>query len=378
MRWLRLDPELLRITKKLVKISILVMALVAIYMLFTYVFPILGKILSILPGLFLPFILALILAVLAEPVVELFELRLKFKRVWAVLLSLVLIIGGFLSVLSLLVSMVIKEMSDLYRAAISHSNQITAQVMETIRHFRIFYGQLHLPDQMQAGLQNGLVKALEGLQNLLSNSIDVLIQFFAVLPGLLVFIMIGTVATFFIIKDRALLRGLVIGIIPSSARSTSRDVLKELLGALTGFLKAYSILISITTILTLVSLKILGVKYVLTISLLVGLADILPVLGPGAVFLPWIVWQFINGRTGMGISLLAVYIIISVVRQFLEPKIVGDNIGLHPLTTLISLYVGLQLGGAVGLILGPVTVVIFIACYRAGVFDRFDWRKNVE
>jgi predicted PurR-regulated permease PerM len=127
-----------------------------------------------------------------------------------------------------------------------------------------------------------------------------------------------------------------------------------------------------------VSLKILGVKYVLTISLLVGLADILPVLGPGAVFLPWIVWQFINGRTGMGISLLAVYIIISVVRQFLEPKIVGDNIGLHPLTTLISLYVGLQLGGAVGLILGPVTVVIFIACYRAGVFDRFDWRKNVE
>jgi predicted PurR-regulated permease PerM len=213
VRWLRLDPELLRITKKLVKISILVMALVAIYMLFTYVFPILGKILSILPGLFLPFILALILAVLAEPVVELFELRLKFKRVWAVLLSLVLIIGGFLSVLSLLVSMVIKEMSDLYRAAISHSNQITAQVMETIRHFRIFYGQLHLPTRCRPSA-NGLVKALEGLQNLLSNSIDVLIQFFAVLPGLLVFIMIGTVATFFIIKDRALLRGLVIGIIP--------------------------------------------------------------------------------------------------------------------------------------------------------------------
>ena len=102
----------------------------------------------------------------------------------------------------------------------------------------------------------------------------------------------------------------------------------------------------------------------------------MPVLGPGLVFVPWIIWEFISGHTGLGVSLLVVYTVISVVRQILEPKIVGDSIGLHPLATLISLYVGLQLGGVVGMILGPVTVVIVIACYRAGLLDKYDWRKN--
>ena len=117
-------------------------------------------------------------------------------------------------------------------------------------------------------------------------------------------------------------------------------------------------------------------KYIFTIGIVVGILDILPILGPGTFFVPWIIWALISGDTKVALSLLIVYIIISVVRQFLEPKIIGDNIGLHPLATLISLYVGLQLGGVIGMIMGPVLVVIFIACYRAGVFDNINWRKN--
>ena len=116
--------------------------------------------------------------------------------------------------------------------------------------------------------------------------------------------------------------------------------------------------------------------YIFTIGILVGILDILPILGPGTLFIPWIIWEIISGDTGFAVSLLVLYVIISVVRQFLEPKIIGDNIGLHPLATLISLYVGLQLGGIVGMIAGPVLLVIFIACYRVGVFNRFNWRKS--
>jgi len=94
--------------------------------------------------------------------------------------------------------------------------------------------------------------------------------------------------------------------------------------------------------------------------------------------IPWIIWEFITGHTGMGISLSVVYTIIIVVRQFLEPQIVGDSIGLHPLATLLSLYVGLQIGGITGMILGPVLVVIIIASYRAGLLERFDWRERHE
>jgi len=371
-----LDPELQRSVKKLVRISFIVMAMVAFYLLFTFVFPILGRMLSYFPVVFMPFIFAILLALLIEPVVVLFEKHLRLRRVWAVFFSLILVIGGFVCILILLVAVTIKEMSALYRLALSYSDQIIGQVMTFLSDFRLSYLQLNLPPQVQVTAQENLQKGLQLLQHLMNDSINGLMKGLASLPGLMVFVGIATVATFFIIKDRALIKSYVIEFLPGPARNKSREVITELIKALSGFFRAYSILITITAIITLVCLKILGVKYAFTIGILVGILDILPVLGPGAIMVPWIVWEFIVGNSGMGISLTVVYGLISVVRQFLEPQIVGDSIGLHPLATLISLYVGLQLGGLAGMIMGPVLVVIFIALYRVGLLDRYDWRKG--
>lgn len=371
-----MDTEIKRGLKILIKLSIIVMALVAFYLLFTYVLPILGKFLAYIPILFLPFIFAILLALVVEPVVEFFEKRLRFKRALAVVVSLLLVIGGFIYIVSSLIVVIIRQMSSLYYMAINHSDQIVGMFMDAFTDIRLFYIRLDLPLQVQETFQGNLQKALEAGQSIMDSSIKGLIEALSMLPGLMIFIMIATVATFFIIKDRALIRSFVFHILPADAQSTGRNVVGELFGAFTGFMKAYSILIFITFLTTLVALKVLQVKYALTIALVVGLLDILPVLGPGAFFLPWILWELVGGRTGMGIALLVVYTLISAVRQFLEPKIVGDNIGLHPLATLVSLYVGLQLGGIIGMIMGPVCVVIFIAMYRAGLFDRFDWRKE--
>ncbi|MEN6328291.1 MAG: sporulation integral membrane protein YtvI [Syntrophomonas sp.] len=372
-----MDPELQKSVKTLVRLAIIVLALVSIYLLFIYVFPIIGKILSYIPVLFMPFLVAVIIAVLVEPLVSFFELKLHFKRSWSVLISLFISVGGFFYIISLIISVIIKEMSGLYILALSKSDQVISKVIASFADFRIFYLNLALPPQLQETLQNNLQRGIELLQGLLDNSLNGLAKFVTILPDFCIFILIATIATFFIIRDRALLRSFILHVIPATARSGSRNVISHLLNALIGFFKAYSILISITAIITLVSLKILGVDYVLTIGIIVGLLDILPVLGPGAIFIPWIIWQFMAGNSKMGISLLVVYILISVVRQVLEPQIVGDNIGLHPLATLISLYAGLQLGGMIGMILGPVCIVVAIACYRAGLLDSFLWRNRI-
>jgi len=372
-----MDPELQRSLNKLIKWTIYVMILMAIYLLFTYVFPIFTRMISYFPVVFAPFIFAILLALLIEPVVDMLEKRARLKRSWAVFFSLTLVIGGFISILILLVSVTIREMSSLYRLALSHSDEIISQVMNSLSDFRLSYLQLNLPPQVHATIQDNLQQGLQLLQQIMNNSINGLMQGFVRLPGILVFLGIATVATFLIIKDRALIRSFVIDILPSPTRTKTRDVITELFKALSGFLKAYSILITITAVITLVSLKILGVEYSFVLGILIGLMDILPVLGPGAIMVPWIIWEFIVGNTGMGISLLVVYTIITVVRQFLEPQIVGDSIGLHPLATLVSLYVGLKLGGVTGMIMGPVLVVILIASYRAGLMDRFDWRGKV-
>ena len=370
------DPELQKNVKLLTRISILVMALVAIYLLFTYVFPLAGQILSYLPVIFLPFILALLLALITEPVVRFFEKRLRIGRAWAVAISLIIVVGGFIYLVSAITSAIIKDLSRLYPQIAHYSDQIINRFITTIGDFQVFYLRLNLPPQVEATIQDNLGKSLQALQTVLDGSINVLIQTLAMLPGALIFLMIATVATFFIMKDRKVLKEFTMHFIPGSARSKTVKIISELFGALVGFLKAYSILITITAVVTMISLKVLRVDYALTIGLLVGICDILPVLGPGTVFVPWIIWNFLSGNNSLGIGLLVVYVLISVVRQFLEPKIVGDNIGLHPLATLISLYAGLQLGGIIGMIMGPVTVVIIMACYRAGLFEGLGWGKK--
>ncbi|HAA08869.1 MAG: sporulation integral membrane protein YtvI [Syntrophomonadaceae bacterium] len=371
-----MDPELQKSVKLLVKMAILTLSLIIIYLLFAYVFPIVGEILIYIPILFLPFIIAIAIAVVIEPIVVFFETRLRMRRSLAVVFSLVFSVGGFIYLVSLAISQIVKELSGLYPLMLSYSDQVITKFVTAIGDFRLFYLQLDLAPELEKALEDNLQKASEILQTVANNSLKYLIDVFSALPGAFILILIAMVATFFIIKDRALLRTFFLQIIPGSARAQSRDVLAELFRALIGFLKAYSILISITAIITIVGLKILGISYIFTIGILVGILDILPILGPGTLFIPWIIWEIISGDTGFAVSLLVLYVIISVVRQFLEPKIIGDNIGLHPLATLISLYVGLQLGGIVGMIAGPVLLVIFIACYRVGVFNRFNWRKS--
>lgn len=373
-----MDNEIKKNLQVLLKISSIVVAMFGLYLLLVYIFPILGNILAYIPKLFLPFIFAILIAVLIEPVVKFFETRLRFKRVLAVITSLLLVIGGFVYIISLLVSVIIKQLTTIYKATQSNADSMISEVISRISDVRLFFLRLDLPVQLQETMQASIQKAIEWGQHMISVVINGLVSFVTVLPGLMIFLMIATVATFFIIKDRALIRSFVLHIIPPGMRDSTQNILGRLIKAFVGFVKAYSILISVTFILTLVALKILDVQYALTLALIIAVADILPVLGPGTIYIPWIVWEFISGQIGMGIALLVVYVIVSAVRQFLEPKIVGDNIGLHPLATLMSLYVGLKLGGVVGMIMGPVCVVIFIAIYRTGLLDRFDWRKTVE
>ncbi|HWP98620.1 MAG TPA: sporulation integral membrane protein YtvI [Syntrophomonadaceae bacterium] len=371
-----MDPELQRYLKILVRLASLVLALLALYLLFVYLLPALGRILVLVPVLFLPFIFALILAVLIEPVVNFFEVRLRLGRNLAVFISLFLVVGGLILVLVLVVSKIINELSGLYPLVATYSDQVIKRFVTTISDLKLIYLQMQLPPELQSTLQGNLERGIALLQNLLSGSINLLVQAFAFLPNAAIFLMIATVSTYFMVKDRALLRTVVLMNLPVQARTKTRNVVAELFKALVGFVRAYSILISITGIITMIGLRILGFEYALILGITAGLLDILPILGPGALFLPWIAWEFMNNHTTAGISLLLLYLATSVMRQFLEPKIVGDNIGLHPLATLVSVYVGLQLAGFYGVILGPISVVIFMACYRVGIFDRFNWRKN--
>ena len=102
----------------------------------------------------------------------------------------------------------------------------------------------------------------------------------------------------------------------------------------------------------------MNVKYPLLIALAIGFVDALPILGSGSVMVPWAVIEALNGDLKLGVAIIVLWIIMSLVRQVLEPKIVSGRIGIHPIFTLIAMYTGFKVIGVMGMIVGPIALII--------------------
>jgi sporulation integral membrane protein YtvI len=325
-----------------------------------------------------PFLIGLIIAFLMNPVVEIFEKKLRMPRGLAVFIALILLFAIIAGLLTLLVAEIVSGANYLARVVPQHldtlikyiEDYITAQIIP-------LYNQLtSVFNKLDAGQQDTIIGNIQNIgstigttlgsfiQNLFGN-IPVILSWFPTAATVIIF---SLLATFFISKDWEKLSRFGSKILPDKAKSSSRTVFFDLKRALFGFLKAQLTLISITTIIILIGLLILRVDYAITIALIIGIVDIIPYLGTGAVFVPWIIYSIITGNLGLAIGLGILYLLVIVQRQIMEPKILSSNIGLDPLATLIALFVGFKLIGFLGLIVGPVTLVIISTLYRAHVF----------
>jgi sporulation integral membrane protein YtvI len=153
------------------------------------------------------------------------------------------------------------------------------------------------------------------------------------------------------------------------SRLQVEEVLLSLRKSVFGFLRAQLLLSVITYVLAFVGLLIIGTGYPLAIALLIVVVDILPVLGVGSALVPWAVYQLVIGEVYTGVGLILLFLVITVVRRIVEPKILGDAVGIGALSALISLYVGYELVGLIGVFLGPIVVIVFMAMRKAGLFD---------
>ena len=106
-----------------------------------------------------------------------------------------------------------------------------------------------------------------------------------------------------------------------------------------------------------VGLSILGVNYSLLIAILIAVVDILPILGTGTILIPWALFSFVSGNVGLASGLLILYGVVLIIRQLVEPKIVGGSIGLHPLATLAAVYIGIRFVGFTGIFIGPIVAL---------------------
>ncbi|MFO1444005.1 sporulation integral membrane protein YtvI [Bacillus sp. Bva_UNVM-123] len=325
-----------------------------------------------------PFLIGFAIAFLINPLVNFLEKKGRMPRALSVLISIVLLIGLFAGLITLLIVEIVSGADYLAKVVPEHLDTLINYIEQFFAAQIIpLYNQLtSLLSNLDTGQQDAILANIESVGKKIGTTLGSFIQnLFGKIPNIiswfpnaatvLIFSLLGT---FFISKDWYRLSALGGKLIPNKAKSSSKTVFADLKKALFGFIKAQATLISISTVIILIGLLIMRVDYAITIALIAGIVDIIPYLGTGLIFVPWVIYAAITGDMGMAIGIGVLYTIVLVQRQIMEPKILSSNIGLDPLATLVALFVGFKLIGFLGLIVGPVTLVIITTLHRANVF----------
>lgn len=325
----------------------------------------------------IPFIIGFFLALMINPIVEWIQAKTKMPRGFAVATSLIFILGIISTAITLLVNEIIQGFSYLARVVPEHYKTFTiyAENKYNTQIAPLIDNLLSMFRDLEQGQRNSILDSMQFLGEKMTNAFSVIVQalgnglyvVITKLPNMATILIISLLATFFISKDwnRIVLK--MHDKIPERVHVRINQIYEGLQKALLGFLKAEFKLTMITAIIVFIGLTIMRVEHALSIALIVWILDFLPYLGAILVFLPWAVYSFSTRNAFLGTGLSILYGLIVLQRQLFKPKILSSSIGISPLTTLFTIYVGFKLIGVLGIILGPLTFIFVKILHETGI-----------
>ena len=278
------------------------------------------------------------------------KLRLKPKLVRLVLT--VLIFAALFGIAALSVWLLSREVWELL-AGIGSGDSSFDEFLYGLTSPDGFFGRLL--GNFTSYVADALYGVFTSMLNSLGSFISAAVSF---IPRSLLFIVITVIASAYFAVGLEDVNRAVKSILPRRVCEVLVKVKDGFLSTLLKYLRSYLLLLLITFGEMLVGLLLLRAPYPLVMAIVIAFLDLLPVIGVGFVLIPWSVWSFVIGRTPFGIGLLVLFGFHTVLRQVIEPKIVGKNLGIHPLLTLIFIYVGYSVFGFIGIILVPIFTVL--------------------
>ena len=310
---------------------------------------------------FLPFLIAWFIALIIQPAVRFLRTKLKIPQRLATIIFLLILFAALITGIFFAVNKIIDELN--FLATNFSINETTNKISETINKFfewleniPFFYDN-NIAEQLKEYIRT---EAGNFLSQLISaDKIQALIRTIAItIPQMLIFIIITIVSTFYIALDFRHINKFISAQIPVKIRNVLNDIKSRFLDAIYKYLKAYITIYVITYSELTVGFLIIGIKYSFLIAFFIALVDILPILGTGTILIPWGVISIIQKDYFTGFALLILYAVIMIIRNIIEPKIVGSSIGLYPVVTLMSIFIGYNIFGGIGIFLMPITVLI--------------------
>ena len=335
--------------KKLYFILYIVLVLIVVYLLFKL-------------GIFLfPFTLALFFSILTQPFSRFLQKKLKFSQKIATIVSIVLFLVIFLAFISLSALRLSGEIYKLSMNLNKYSKDFQSLWNHTIDRVYSLLG--YFPEGFDEQVKSSINGFIRMGTSKLGSFINSLINFITSIPTIILYICITILSTFFISLDKKKIMTFLEQQFPETWIKKVYNIKREMFNVLGSYIRAQIILMTICFFELLISFNLLSflkfnLPYPLIFSIIICIIDALPILGAGAVLLPWSLISFATGDIKLGLALLGIYFLVLSVRQMLEPKLISQNLGVHPLVTLISMYSGFKFFGVIGFLIGPVVMII--------------------
>lgn len=324
-----------------------------------------------------PFIIAFTIAIFLNPLISYLETNWKLHRAISICLIMslvfIVVIGSSILMMNELLQGIIflsDKIPIYFKAFTDEVNQfIHDHVMPYYNRLTSFFNTLNPSQQriishyVEDSLSHMGTLGAMFLQSILLK-VRTLLSYLPQSFTAMIFILL---ATFLITKDLPHIQTWLRKVFPARARKSSIVVFRQVQVLLFSYVKAQLSIISITAVIIFLGLSIIGVNHALTIALLTAIVDLLPFIGTGTVFIPWIFYLFFTGNYSLTIQLTILYMFIVIVRQIVEPKVLSDHLGVRPVITLIVMFACYQVWGIIGIVIAPFLIVFYNAFNRAGV-----------
>lgn len=329
----------------------------------------------------LPFLLGFIIAYVTRPLVKKLSnfSRLNSKVSAIIILMLFYSIIGFAIFLLVLVS--VNSLKSFFVAFPTlFENDIIPIVNNALQGIEGFISRID-PNLLQY-LDTISVEVTQTLttfvKNLSTGVISTLTNLITSVPSILLAFLFTVISSFFITIDYTKIINFFKLQMTDRTNEIMLAVHRLFSSTIFNFIKAYAILMTLTFVELAIGLSIIKIPNAIAVAFIIALIDVLPVLGTGGVMIPWFIIEFINGNTNLGVGLAIVYGIVTVIRNVVEPKVVGDQIGLYPLVTLFSMYVGTKLFGFIGLLGLPIFITIVNQLQKDGVIKVYKTSEKIS
>jgi len=304
-----------------------------------------------------PFFFGLIIATIIDKPVNLMSR--KIPRSFAVLIMVALVLTIFLLVTTFIITNSVYELIYLSRYLPEYRVQIMEYIDEVLLKQQEFFARM--PDVISNVLQRNLDTLYRRGEDILSNFIEGTVNITFNIPGMIILMLFTIISAFFLSKDKEQ----IINYIRKKTKFTHANQTK-VVNDIFSYIRVQLLIMTNTTILTGVAFYFLKYPYAILLALLSGVLDLIPVVGPGGVLWPMIVYNIIFNPKNAVITFI-LYLIVIGARPILESRVLGRHIGVSPIVLLLGVYIGLITFGLQGVILAPISIIIFKAILNAGI-----------